>query len=582
MKAGGISIKQIIRLYKMAQPWLGLLIAATAALLVITGVNLATPYITKMVLALLENNFSRASLPRVYLLGGLLLALLVLRGVCQHYHSYLGHKASWNLVARARTHIYEHFQLLSLGYYNDKQTGQLMSRVINDTATFENLIAHAIPDLTTNILTVIGVVAILFATNRQLAWIICIPLPFIFCISYFMRKLRQTFRLGQQEVAILSAMLQDNFSGMREIQAFNKQEYELDRIAQQAQKHANVLIKSLWYSSLMTPIVNFLSSIGMVIVLIFGPLIALGGGLAVSDVVAFLLYLGLLYAPVATLTRVFEDLQQSVAGAERVFEVLDTPSQISDAPGAWEAPRLTGLLEFNHVSFSYNDDTKVLDDLCFCVKPGEMVALVGPTGVGKTTIASLITRFYEPLKGCITIDGRDISGLTLRSLRNQLSLVLQDVFLFTGTISENISYGRAEASPAEIEEAAKTACIHQFILSLPEGYDTLVGERGVRLSGGQKQRISIARAVLRNSPILLLDEATSAVDTETENEIQEAIAKIAGTRTLLVIAHRLSTIQRADQILVLENGRIVERGRHEELLAQNGLYYTLCSRQNVY
>jgi len=530
---------------------------------------------------MMETGFDRASLPRVYGLGGLLLGLLIVRGFCQYFNNYLGHKASWNLVARSRARVYEHFELLSLGYYSDKQTGQLMSRVINDTATFENLIAHAIPDLTTNVITVAGVIIILFATNAHLAWIVCVPLPFIVCISYFLRKIRKNYRRGQQEVAVLNAMLQDNLSGMREIQAFNKQAYEGERIAQQAKKHASVLIHALWYSSVMNPIVNFLSSIGVVLVLVFGPLIALSGALNVADVVAFLLYLGLLYAPVATLTRVFEDLQQSVAGAERVFEVLDTPPDITDAPDAWDAPRLRGELTFDHVGFRYSDDIQVLDDVSFHVNPGEMVAIVGPTGVGKTTISSLITRFYEPTSGRITMDGHDISGLTLKSLREQLSLVMQDVFLFNGTIAENIAYGSEGATPSEIEAAARAACIHAFVASLPDGYDTMIGERGVRLSGGQKQRISIARAILRNSPILLLDEATSAVDTETESEIQEAIGKIAGTRTLLVIAHRLSTIQRADQILVMENGRIVERGRHEELLALGGVYRKLCDMQRM-
>ena len=304
-------------------------------------------------------------------------------------------------------------------------------------------------------------------------------------------------------------------------------------------------------------------------------------GLKISDVVAFLLYLNLFYAPVSTLTRLVEDMQLALAGAERVFEVLDSEPDIKDAPGAKKVGRLSGELSFEHVGFSYKDDLPVLEDISFEVGAGRMLALVGPTGVGKTTVSALIARFYDPKTGRITMDGIDIKDMTLESLRDQLSLVLQDVFLFNGTISENIAYGCENMNQDDIEKAARAACIHDYIDSLPERYATLVGERGVRLSGGQKQRISIARSVLRNSPILILDEATSAVDTETESEIQKAIHQLAGTRTLIVIAHRLSTVRLADEIIVLENGLVAERGRHEELLALGGTYAGLCRSQSL-
>jgi len=294
-----------------------------------------------------------------------------------------------------------------------------------------------------------------------------------------------------------------------------------------------------------------------------------------------LLYLNIIYAPVAQLTRLVEDLQAAIAGAERVFEILDTQPAIQNSPDAVSIDRVSGQVSFENVSFAYKDDLPVLDDISFDIKPGEMLALVGPTGVGKTTISALITRFYEPNAGSVKIDGMDIRDITLESLRNQLSLVLQDVFLFNGTVSENIAYGCDGATIDQIKAAAKTACIAEYIESLPEGYDTVIGERGVRLSGGQKQRISIARSVLRNAPILILDEATSSVDMETEKEIQRAIDSIAGTRTLIVIAHRLSTIRKADKIIVLEEGKIVEHGGHDDLLAKNGAYAKLCAVQAV-
>ncbi len=572
-------MRLIIRLFKMAKPWARYLVVATLALFVVTAINLATPFVTRQIIALMESGAYRQEIRRIVGMALVLLGLFALRAVCQFLSSYLSHLSSWRLVSRLRSVIYSHFQKLSMSYYQDKQTGQLMSRVINDTSTFENLIAHAIPDLATNILTLAGVLVILLTINPLLALLVCAPIPFIALLSVVLRRIRRSFSLGQKKIAELNALLQDNFSGMKEIQVFNKQEYETARVAEKSTEHSSALIKALFYSGILNPSVGFISSLGTVIVLIAGPLLALQTGLKIADVVAFLLYLNLFYAPIVTLTRVAEDMQQALAGAERVFEVLDTQPDIKDAPNARAVGRLSGTVQFERVNFAYRDGQPVLREISFKIEAGRMLALVGPTGVGKTTLSALIARFYDPQDGRILIDGIDIRELTLESLRNQLSLVLQDVFLFNGTIAENIAYGCDDASREDIARAAGVACIAEYIEGLPEGYDTVIGERGVRLSGGQKQRISIARAILRDSPILILDEATASVDTETETEIQEAISKIAGTRTLIVIAHRLSTVRRADQILVLDEGRIAEQGRHDELIARHGLYAKLCREQ---
>ena len=335
------------------------------------------------------------------------------------------------------------------------------------------------------------------------------------------------------------------------------------------------MLRALRASAAFHPSVEFLSSAGTVLVVFFGGLMAYRNLLSVEDIVAFVLYLSLFYTPVSGLATLLENLQQSLAGAERVALILDTPSKVTDAPDAVPLTEVKGAVTFEHVSFHYENEVPVLRDISFSCEPGMMVALVGPTGVGKTTLTQLIPRFYDPTEGRILIDGKDIRKVTLSSLRGSISPVLQDTFLFDGTIRENISYARPDASLQEIEEAAKAANIHEDILAMPDGYETRVGERGLRLSGGQKQRVAIARAILRRSPIIILDEATASVDVETEKQIQNAISRIAGTRTILAIAHRLSTIRNADLILVIEDGRVAERGTHEELMAKKGYYYQM-------
>lgn len=573
-------MKNLIRLVKLARPYWKLLIISGVSLLAITALNLLGPWLIKDLVSILTGSLSKESMTDILNIALILTLTYAARVLFKFLNNYLSHLAAWNLVADMRVRVYDHLQKLSLRYYQDKQTGQLMSRTTNDTATFELLIAHSVPDLITNILIIAGVAIILFFMNVKLAFLTLIPIPFLAYGGWlFSKKIQPNFREAQGTLAELNATLQDNISGMKEIQVFNQQPREKKRVQKSAQSYASAILHALKLSAVFHPTVEAVSSMGTVIVVGFGGWLALKQSLSVSDIVGFLLYLNLFYQPIGMLARVTEDLQLAMAGADRVFEVLDVEPDVTEKPNAVELANIKGEIAFKDVSFHYIPEAPVLQGISFTAKPGQMVALVGPTGVGKTTIISLIARFYDPVSGSILIDGTDLRDATMSSLRNQISIVLQDIFLFNGSVAENIAYGSKSASMEDIIRAANIARAHCFISEMPQGYDTVVGERGVKLSGGQKQRLSIARAVLRNTPILILDEATASVDVETEAEIQQAIQELAHSRTILVVAHRLSTVKRADNILVFREGKIVEEGNHNKLLEQNGLYRQLCEIQ---
>ncbi len=577
-------MRSVWRLIKFTKKYSYLLILTGVAILGVTAVNLFVPWCIRDVTRILTETASEQAagavsgvLEQIFRIAFSLGIAYVIKMLLRFCQSYLSHVASWNVVAQLRTMVYSHLQKLSLSYYSDKQTGQLMSRVMNDTALLEQMVAHSIPDVASNIFVLIGVVVLLMLINWQLALLVMIPIPLIFILTYwFSTRVRPYFRKAQQDIADLNAALQDNLSGIREIQAFNQQVPERDKIEGKAKKHAKSILHALRLSAVFHPSVEFCASVGTVIVIAVGGSLAIQGAMSAADVVGFIAYLTMFYAPIEVLARVAEEFQQAVAGSERIFEVLDTEPDIVDKPGARKLRECKGNIAFENVCFSYDENTPILDRVSFEVKAGQMLAIVGPTGVGKSTTINLLARFYEPDSGEILVDGENISDLTIASLRDHMSIVLQDVFLFNGTIAENIAYGFKNATPEQIVEAAKIARIHDYIEELPEGYNTTIGERGVRLSGGQKQRISIARAVLRNAEILVLDEATAAVDMETEAEIQAAIQNLVGTRTVIVIAHRLSTVRRADRIIVLSDGVIAESGTHEELLEKDGLYSSLC------
>lgn len=564
------------RFILMAKSHWGEIIITVLALIGVSALSLVTPEIIRRMTAVLSNpELLSAEILFKYALI-LVLAYLV-RGVLRFVSMYVSHIAAWKFVGELTLKVYDKYQELSMRYYQDKQTGQLMSRMVNDTRLLEVLIAHSLPDLITNVLVIIGVAIMIFMIDPFLALLTLIPVPFvIFVSSFFSKKVAPLFRINQEVLGDLNGVLQDNLSGMKEIQAFGKENYEHGKMLKNTDYYSFVNIRANKANAIFHPSVEFLTSLGTVIVVGVGGMLAMNGQVSTSDIVGFFVYLSLFYQPLAILARLVEDVQTSLAGARRVAEVLDSEIEIQQSPDAYDLENIEGNISFENVSFDYINGEHVLNDISFTVKKGEMIALVGPTGVGKTTIVSLLERFYDPLAGRVCIDGHDIKDVTLQSLRKNISLVLQDVFLFNGTIEENIAYGVENCTREEVIAAAKAASADEFISKMPKGYDTMVGERGVRLSGGQKQRIAIARAVLRNTPILVLDEATSSVDTETEANIQSAIENLAGSRTIIVIAHRLSTVMRADNIVVLEKGKIVEEGSHTELFEKNGLYAKMC------
>ena len=574
-------MRVFMRLLKDSRKYRKYMVLGLVGMLVVTGTQLVSPQIVRSLVSLLTeegNSVNVAQMSFVYAI-----VLLVLYGVefaFSYVRQYYNHKAAWSYVSDIRIRAYDKLQQLSMKFYQDKQTGQLMSTAANDTRDLEELIAHAVPDTISGVLTFVSILVVLLFINPVLTAFTLLTVPVMaFFVTRFTKVVYPLFKKSRQKQAEFYAILHDDLNGIKEIQTFNQQDAELARVTDASEQHRDLNLAAMKKSSTFHPAVAFATNLGTVIVIGIGGYLASKGKIPVADIVAFMLYLGKFYNPINMMARINETLQNTIACAERVFKLLDEPSDVQEKPDATELKDIKGEITLDDVCFSYVDDVDVLKNISINIKPGEMVALVGHTGVGKTTIANLLNRFYDVDSGSIKIDGTDIRDVTLRSLRDNVSTVLQDVYLFNGTIEENIAYGCHGATHEQIVEVAKNANAHEFIKDMPDGYNTVVGERGLKLSGGQKQRISIARALLRNTKILILDEATASVDMETEKLIHQAIDSVIKDRTTIIIAHRLASIKNADKIVVLDGGKVAEVGTHNELLAKDGIYAKLCKIQ---
>ena len=574
----GDNMKNFIRLMLRAKKYHKFIIIGFIGLIMSSAAQLFTPKLTQRLIKLVTD--MPEDLPAQALnLAIILFFAYLTQALGQYLRTLFMHKAAWGYIADLRVDLFKKLEWLSIRFYTNKQTGELVSRVINDTAALESLLAHCLPDLLVNGILFIGVLVILLFINVKLTLISMVTLPLIFLFVYlFTKMVRPLFKKSHAKVAELSAVVQDDFSGIKEIQVFNKQNIEAENVRKASYSHRDTIMSALKKSALFHPASELANNLGAVIITAVGGIMAYNSQLDASEIVAFLFYINMLYRPVNMLGRLSEDLQNSLAASDRVYELFDTESEVKDKKDAVEIGIGNGEIEFKNVNFAYNK-ADILKNISIKINSGETVALVGPTGVGKTTFINLIARFYDPVSGDILIDGHNLKDIKQSSLRDNISMVLQDVFLFNGSVYDNIAYGVENPTYDEVINAAKVANADEFITQMEKGYDTYIGERGVRLSGGQKQRIAIARAVLRNRPVLILDEATASVDTKTEKYIQQAIETISENKTTIIIAHRLSTVKNADRIIVLDEGKIAEIGTHDELYNKDGIYKKLCDMQ---
>jgi ABC-type multidrug transport system fused ATPase/permease subunit len=493
------------------------------------------------------------------------------------------HILAQRMVYDLRRDVHRHLQSLSLGYFESHSTGDIMSRLSNDVGAVENLVSHGTDTIVSESLRLVLMIGILLWLSWKLALLALVPVPiFAVAIVLFARKVRPYYEKVRQQLGDINAHLQENISGIRVVQAFAREKHEEAAFDKASLGYFRAYSKGVWMWSTFFPGMGFVTSFSFIAILWFGARMihAEQAGASLGTLVAFIGYLQGLYGPVRNLLQVHNAFNQALAALARIFEITDTRPDISDAPDATVLDRIVGRVAFENVSFRYHTGEVVLRNVDLAAEAGQTVAVVGRSGAGKTSIVNLVPRFYDPLEGVVRVDGQDVRQVQVASLRQQIALVLQDTFLFNDTVRENIRYGKLEATDEEVREAAVAAHAHEFITEdLPDGYDTEIGERGVKLSGGQKQRIAIARALLADPRILILDEATSSVDTEAERTIQAAVNRLVRGRTTFVIAHRLSTIVNADQILVLEDGQIIERGTHAELVALGGLYREMYDRQ---
>ncbi|MGD2206846.1 MAG: ABC transporter ATP-binding protein [Anaerolineae bacterium] len=570
------------RLFGFLTPYGKILIVSTILLLGRAGLELVPPLFQKVIV---DEVIGDRVLGRLGLYVGLLVAAYVLQQATNAADMFIRHALGERFILDLRVRLYAYLQRLSLSFFERTSTGELMSRVTNDVNALEHFVTHGSALTAVDLLRLVGGGVILFMLDVRLALLVLLPVPVLaVALRYFNTRIRPIYRRVRARLGDLNAQLQDNLSGIRVIQAFVQEERRLERFTTESENYYDARVQGIRYWSTFFPAMRFVASLGSAIVLSVGAMMVVRGEVSLGTLVAFLSYTTSFYQPINRLTEIDRVFQEAIAAGERIFELLDETADIGDAPDAVVLPPAEGEVVFDGVHFRYGraasaDHPQVLHDVDFVMAPGKVVALVGPSGAGKTSIANLLCRFYDPIHGHITVDGYDLRRVELTSLRKQVAVVLQDTFLFNTTVRENLLFGKPDATEDELITAARAAYAHEFIEALPEGYDTEIGERGVRLSGGQKQRLALARAILADPRILILDEATSSVDAEAEYLIQQALDSVLEGRTALVIAHRLSTIRNADKIIALEEGRIVEVGDHHELMQRGGLYRQLYQRQ---
>ncbi len=571
-------MKTLFRVLKYLRPYRLLAITTLLCAGVTTALELVPPWLVKIVI----DDVIQARRPGLlsWVIVGFLLAY-GLKNVFASLRIRFNNTLEQRVVHDLRAQVFAALQRLSVSYFESRSTGEIMSRVNSDTEHVERIFVDGLEGLLTASLTLLGITAMLFMLNWKLAALSLLPIPIlVLSASAFTKQVHRYYHAIRRNAAELNAYLQDALSGIRETMGFNRQSYERDRFNVLSREYSDSNLKAMCLWSLYSPGMIFVGSLGTVLIIWYGAGEVLRGALTVGELVMFLSYLALFYVPINQIHSVNHMLQHALAASERVFDILDTLPEVQDRPGTI-APvnRMNGAVRFDRVSFHYRPDVPVLFSVTLDVQPGERIALVGPSGAGKSTMLKLLMRFYDVRAGAITIDGYDLRHLPLAFLRSQIGLVQQEPFLFNGTVRDNILYGDLGADQARMESAAEAARAHEFISQLPEGYDTWIGERGVKLSVGEKQRVSIARVLLKDPPIVIFDEATSNIDTETEVKIREALDCLTRGRTTFIIAHRLSTLHHVDRIVVVDHGQIVEQGLHEELLMKGGLYAGLYEAQ---
>jgi len=570
--------KVISRMLAYLRPHQWKMLSALVLTLTESGLTLLTPYLVKVAIDQYITPGHRDGLLAIALqIAAAYIVLFIVSSGQRYILSWVGQK----VLSTLRGDLFRHLQRLQPGYHDRHIVGVTVSRVINDVAEINELLSQGVITLLGDLVVLVGIIIIMLTMNAKLALLTFIVLPLMFLATWlFSRQARKAFRETRSKVAAVVGDLAEDINGMRAIQAFTQEEASQTRFEQVNRENRNAYISAMNLSFVFLPAVEFLGMLATVIVLWFGGHFVLQETVTLGVLVAFLNYVTRFFQPIQELSRMYTTFQSAMAGGEQVFKLLDTPLEITDAPGAVALSDIQGKITFDHVTFQYRPDTPtVLNDISLVIEPGKTAAIVGPTGAGKTTIANLITRFYEVSGGTILIDNQDIRSLTMRSLRQQVRIISQDPFLFSRSIRENICYGKPDASDDAVEEAARKANAHDFIARLPEGYNTRILEGGVNLSQGQRQLISIARALLTDPRILILDEATANIDTITEVLIQEALSRLLKDRTAVVIAHRLSTVRSADWVYVIDKGQIAEQGTHLDLIVKNGLYAHLYERQ---